>query len=85
MLHLATHWPQYASLSFWPQAIEYLVWVFNRMPNTENGLSPNERCSSAKGDSGDELSCTRVFGCVVYVLDAALQDGKKVPKWSPHA
>jgi hypothetical protein len=29
MLHLATHWPQYASLSFWPQAIDYLVWVFN--------------------------------------------------------
>jgi hypothetical protein len=42
MLHLATHWPQYASLSFWPQAIDYLVWVFNKMTNMENGLSPNE-------------------------------------------
>jgi hypothetical protein len=29
MLHLATHWPQYASSSLWPQAIDYAVWVFN--------------------------------------------------------
>jgi hypothetical protein len=26
-----------------------------------------------------------VFGCPVYVLDAALQDGHKIPKWSPRA
>jgi len=24
-----------------------------------------------------------VFGCPVYVLDPKLQDGKKLPKWSP--
>jgi hypothetical protein len=26
-----------------------------------------------------------VFGCPVYVLDAALQDGHKIPKWAPRA
>ena len=26
-----------------------------------------------------------VFGCPVCVLDAALQDGKKIPKWAPRA
>jgi hypothetical protein len=26
-----------------------------------------------------------VFGCPVYVLDATLQDGHKLPKWAPHA
>jgi hypothetical protein len=26
-----------------------------------------------------------VFGCPVYVLDAALQDGHKIPKWVPRA
>ncbi len=55
------------------------------MPGTENGLSPNEIWSLAKGDSGVELSQTHVFGCLVYMLDAALQDEKKIPKWNPHA
>ncbi len=51
----------------------------------ENGLSPNEIWSSAKGVSGVILSLIHVFGCPVYMLDATLQDGKKIPKWSPHA
>ena len=46
MLHLALHWPAQANISFWPQAIEYSVWVFNRMPNTESGISPNKIWSS---------------------------------------
>ena len=85
MLHLATHWPQHASSTFWPQAIDYAVWVFNRMPNMATGISPNEIWSSVRGDSGTQLSRTHVFGCPVYVLDAALQDGKKIPKWNPRA
>jgi hypothetical protein len=85
MLHLATHWPQHASSIFWPQAIDYAVWVFNRMPNMVTGISPNELWSSVRGDSGTQLLRTHVFGCPVYVLDAALQDGKKIPKWNPRA
>jgi hypothetical protein len=46
MLHLALHWPAQANISFWPQAIEYSMWVFNRMPNAENGISPNKIWSS---------------------------------------
>jgi hypothetical protein len=46
MLHLALHWPAQANISFWPQAIEYSVWVFNRMPNAETGISPNKIWSS---------------------------------------
>ncbi len=26
-----------------------------------------------------------MFGCPVYVLDATLQDGHKIPKWAPQA
>ena len=26
-----------------------------------------------------------VFGCSCYALDPRLQDGKKIPKWEPHA
>ncbi len=84
MLHLATHWPQQANLSFWPQAIDYSTWVFNRLPNVDTGITPNEIWSSVR-NSGHELARAHVFGCPVYVLDPALQDGKKIPKWNPRA
>jgi hypothetical protein len=42
MLYLATHWPQHANSTYWPQAIDYAVWVFNRLPNMESGIAPNE-------------------------------------------
>jgi transposase InsO family protein len=29
MLHFAHHWPAQANVRFWPQAIEYAIWVFN--------------------------------------------------------
>jgi hypothetical protein len=79
MLHLATYWPQQAHSQFWPQAIDYSVWVFNRLPNVENGLTPNELWSSVQ-NSENKLACTHVFGCPVYVLNAAIQDGQKIPK-----
>jgi hypothetical protein len=84
MHHLALHWPAQATVSFWPQAIEYSVWVLNQMPNTETGISPNEIWSSVRS-SMEEFSRAHVFGYPVYVLDAALQNGHKIPKWSPRA
>ncbi len=82
MLHLALHWPAQANISFWPQAIEYSVWVFNQMPNAETGISPNKIWSSVRCFM-EEFSRAHVFGYPVYVLNAALQDGHKIPKWSP--
>jgi transposase InsO family protein len=79
MLHLATHWPQHANSTYWPQAINYAAWVFNRLPNMELGISPNEIWSCVRSSS-TEISHTHIFGFPVYVLDASLQDGKKIPK-----
>jgi hypothetical protein len=36
-------------------------------------LSPNQ-----------EFNRACIFGCPVYVLDARLQDGHRIPKWSPN-
>jgi hypothetical protein len=33
----------------------------------------------------EEFSRAHVFGCPIYVLDTALQDGHKISKWSPRA
>jgi hypothetical protein len=84
MLHFAHHWPAKANIRFWPQAIKYAVWVFNRMPNLLNGLSSNKVWSSCRAPT-EEFHRAHVFGCPVYVLDAALQDGHKIPKWAPRA
>jgi hypothetical protein len=84
MLHLATHWPQHANSIYWPQAIDNVVWVFNRLPNMEPGIAPNKIWSGVRSPH-TKLSCSHVFGCPVYVLGASLQDGKKIRKWSPCA
>ena len=42
MLHLATLWPQHANANYWPQAINYAVWVFNRLQNLDSGIAPND-------------------------------------------
>jgi hypothetical protein len=84
MLHLANSWPQYVDPTYWPQAINYATWVFNNLPNMDSGISPNELWSTVRS-SNDIFKQAHVFGCPVYVLDAALQYRKKIPKWSPHA
>ncbi len=84
MLHLTNHWPQYASAKYWPQAINYAVWVFNNLPNKESGITPNELWSRSKSHD-NILARAHVFGCPVYVLDTKLQDRKKIPKWAPQA
>ena len=73
MLHLATLWPQYANAKYWPHAIDYAVWVFNRLPNMESGIAPNEIWSGVRSPS-EELSRLHVFSCPVYILAASLQD-----------
>jgi hypothetical protein len=50
----------------------------------ESGIAPNEIWSGVCSPH-TKLSCSHVFGCPVYVLDVSLQDGKKIPKWSPCA
>jgi hypothetical protein len=84
MLHLATHWPAEAHKRYWPQAIDYAVWVFNCLPNSTSGISPNKLWSQVR-HVDKKLHRVHVFRCPVYVLDASLQHGKKIPKWNPWA
>ncbi len=84
MLHFSHHWIAKATVRFWPQAIDYALWVFNCLPNLVNGLSPNKIWSSCRAPI-EEFNRSHVFGSPVYVLDAALRDGHKIPKWAPRA
>ena len=84
LLHASSHWPKHVTIKYWPQAVDYAVWVFNRMPTLESGASPLELWSRMRSTT-NELSRAHVFGCPVYVLDPALQDGGSIPKWAPRS
>lgn len=84
MLRVEYNWPQHASIKLWPMAINYAVWVFNHLPRADTGLCPDEMWSQCR-TTRDDLRRAHVWGCPVYVLELALQDGKKIHKWQPHA
>ena len=84
MLHATMRWPGRKFLDLWPFAIQYAVWVHNRLPPNGAGWSPDELWSKQKAIHS-HLPRAHVFGCPVYVLDAKLQDGKKIPKWDSRA
>lgn len=86
MLNSILHWPSMANLELWPWfALEYAVLILNNLPRRTTHWSPNELFSSSKVSNYEILTRMRVWGCPVYVLDPALQDGKKIPKWKPRA
>ena len=84
MLHATMRWPGRKFLDLWPLAIEYAVWIHNRLPPSGAGWSPEELWSRQKATQS-HLPRAHVFGCPVYVLDAKLQDNKKIPKWDSRA
>ena len=69
------------NLSLWPFAVCHTVWLYNRVPSIITGLTPIERLKNTKTDHQDLLR-SHVWGCPTFVLDARLQDGKKIPKWN---
>eukprot|EP00804_Cyclotella_cryptica_P016249 CCRYP_005730-RC/>CCRYP_005730-RC protein AED:0.47 eAED:0.42 QI:0/-1/0/1/-1/0/1/0/200 len=84
MLHATLHWPERSFIDLWPLAMDYAVWVYNRLPQHGAGLSPEELFSGIKFPRSG-LPRAHVFGSPVYVLDPRLQDGKKIPKWDSRA
>eukprot|EP00804_Cyclotella_cryptica_P029262 CCRYP_011688-RA/>CCRYP_011688-RA protein AED:0.41 eAED:0.29 QI:0/0/0/1/1/1/2/0/509 len=84
MLHATLHWPDRSFIDLWLLAMDYAVWVYNKLPRTGVGLSPEELFSGVKCPRSG-LPRTHVFGCPVYVLDPCLHDGKKIPKWDSRA
>ena len=83
LLFSVLHWPDEADLTLWPFALEYAVYLWNNMPDKESLMAPLEHFASSKFPSYNHLHRAHVWGCPVYVLDPKLQDGKKLPKWSP--
>ena len=85
LLHLRLHWPDEFDPNLWPFAMDYAVWIYNQTPQSGRAhLSPDELFSKTRVVNS-YLRRARVFGSPTYVLDARLQDGKKIPKWKPRS
>jgi hypothetical protein len=85
LLHSVIHWPDQVDLALWPFAVDYAVYLWNNLPQKDSLYAPIELFSGSKFPSYDHLHRTHVWGCPVYVLDPRLQDGHKLPKWTPRA
>jgi len=83
MLHGALNWGEDGSdnISLWSFAVDYAAWLYNHIPQRGSGITPLEMVTQSKSDHR-ELMRAHVWGCPVYVLEASLQDGKKLPKWN---
>ena len=81
MMHLLIHWPDEYRSDLWPFAMNQAVFIWNHLPKNRHGLSPHELFTRVKSPSHDLIRSCRVWGSPVYVLDATLQDGNRLPKW----
>ena len=87
MIHSALHWTTHNAddLSLWSFAVDHAAWLYNRIPQRHSGIAPLEFLTKEREFFHRDLSRTHVWGCPVYVLEAKLQDGKKIPKWNRRA
>ena len=68
-------------------AMDYSVWVYNRNPDMQYGLSVIEIFSSSRFEPVSEtLINFHVWGCPTYVLEPKLHNPVvKTPKWNPRS
>jgi hypothetical protein len=76
LVHSSLHWKDMGAddISLWPFAVKHAVWLYDRVPNYESGLTPLELLTKQKADHRDIL-CSYVWGCPGYVLKPKLQNG----------
>jgi hypothetical protein len=84
-VHASLHWTDQGSddILLWPFAVKHAVWIYNRVPNRQSGLTPLDLLMKSKADHCDILH-THVWGCLAIVLEPQLQNNKKLPKWNRH-
>jgi hypothetical protein len=84
LIHANRRWRTTVDAHLWPYALRYACDVFNYAPFKRNGyVSPIEKFSGSK--VAFNMRHAHTFGCPVYVLNNAIQAGKKIPKWSEKA
>jgi hypothetical protein len=60
-------------------------FLWKNMPNRDTRLALIKVFTSTKFQDYKHLERCHFWGSPVFVLDPALQDGKKIPKWNPRS
>lgn len=81
MLHSAIHWPDVANPTLWPMAVAHAVFLYNHIPQLKTGLLPHDVFLQTSWPQ-HKFHDLHVWGWPVYILEKALVDGKKLPRWS---
>jgi len=83
LIHATKRWPKAINANLWPYALRMANEVHNASPTNKNHHVPEELFSGSKvvKDPKD----WHHFGAPVYVLDNALQQSKKIGKWTKRA
>ena len=84
MIHAILHNHKEVNLDLWPFAMDYAVYLWNKLPKRDGSNSPEEIFYSTKSDYS-AIREAKCWGCPAYVLDPKIQDGKKLPRWSPRS
>jgi hypothetical protein len=84
LMHGATHWPDVIESSLWPMAVSHAIFIWNRMPDPTNGLSPIDVFTRSRYEHR-RFHDLHVWGCPMYVLDKRLSDGTSIPRWKPRS
>jgi hypothetical protein len=54
LLHAVLHWPEQADLTLWPFALEYAIFIWNKLPKQKSRMSPEEIFSSVKANVSEK-------------------------------
>ena len=75
------------STDIWTMAMDYDIWIYNRIPDMQSGLSTIEIWSRSRFEPVSEtLRNCQIWGFRTYVLEPKLQKpGVKIPKWAPRS
>ncbi|CAJ1937369.1 unnamed protein product [Cylindrotheca closterium] len=65
MMHQAIHWPDVATTTLWPLAVDHAVFLYNHMPNQSSGLSPHDLLTKTRWKQ-PQLADVQVWGRPVY-------------------
>ena len=81
LLHAKHRWSDAIETALWPYAIRMANEIHNLTPDLTrpDSRSPTELFASS--EVKPNLDHFKPFGCPVYVLDNAMQAGKKISKW----
>ena len=88
LLNAHAKWPEMVNMELWTFAIRHVVTQWNNTPRRDLQYRTSEEVFNKvppRANKKQHFKDFHPFGCLVYVLEENLQDGKKEPRWNPRS